>query len=125
MKYKVLIGAFLFGIIYFFPCLAGRCQDSGVRVDSSLLRKISIAPFTLCRTTVSDLRQMSNDFTEVEVEEMDQGKLLKDNFEGDLLAVDEVSFVSLAIITEKELSRDHHVDGRTYGVVIRTNKNIK
>jgi len=69
MKYKVLIC-----IIFFFPCLAGRCQDGGTRIDSSLLRKISIPPFTLCRTTVSDLRQLSDDFREVEVEEMNLGK---------------------------------------------------
>jgi hypothetical protein len=69
MKYKVLIC-----IIFLFHCLAGRCQDGGARVDSSLLRKISIPPFTLCRTTVSDLRQLSDDLREVEVEEMDLGK---------------------------------------------------
>lgn len=43
-------------------------------IDSVLAKKITISGFCLCKTTLSDLQKLNNDFNIVEVEEMDLGK---------------------------------------------------
>jgi hypothetical protein len=47
------------------------CQNE---IDSILAKKITISGFCLCKTTLSDLQNLSNDFRPVDVEEMDLGK---------------------------------------------------
>jgi len=47
---------------------------SEIHVDSLLAKKITISGFCLCRTTLDDLKNLTSDLKEVEVEEMDLGK---------------------------------------------------
>src|SRR5689334_19698578 len=63
MKFKlILISFILFS------------NSSFGQLDSSLIKKISVAGFCLCKTTVPDLKSLSDDFREIEVEEMNMGK---------------------------------------------------
>lgn len=43
-------------------------------IDSTLAKKITVSGFCLCKTTLTDLQKLSNDFKPVDVEEMDLGK---------------------------------------------------
>lgn len=43
-------------------------------IDSTLAKKISISGFCLCQTTLTDLQKLANDFSKIEVEEMDTPK---------------------------------------------------
>jgi hypothetical protein len=47
------------------------CQNE---IDSTLAKKITISGFCLCKSTLSDLQNLSNDFRLVDVEEMDLEK---------------------------------------------------
>ena len=66
--------------IPFFILLASSCFtvksqiNSDSQIDSSLAKKITVSGFCLCQTTVTKLRNLSGDFKEVDVEEMDLGK---------------------------------------------------
>lgn len=44
------------------------------KIDTSLAKKITVSGFCLCRTTLNDLKVLSKDFKQIEVEEMDFGK---------------------------------------------------
>jgi hypothetical protein len=48
--------------------------DKKIPIDSSIAKRISISGFCLCQTTLTDLQKLANDFTMVEVEEMDTPK---------------------------------------------------
>jgi hypothetical protein len=67
MKY-LLIVAFL---ILCFNHTGQSQTENNISIDSTLAKKISISGVCLCRTTLSDLQKLNNDFTSVEVEEMD------------------------------------------------------
>lgn len=69
MKYK-----FPFSLILWGLALAAHSQISKVEIDSTLASRITISGFCLCRTTLTDLKNLSNDFKSVEVEEMNFGK---------------------------------------------------
>jgi hypothetical protein len=68
MKLK-LITSFI--IFYVITSISAYAQDD---IDSALAGKITVSGFCLCKTTLSDLQKLSNDFKPVEVEEMDLGK---------------------------------------------------
>lgn len=65
MKIKTLLFVLLSISIYSF---------SQKEIDSSLAKKITVSGFCLCKTTLSDLQKLSNDFKLADVEEMDFGK---------------------------------------------------
>ncbi len=71
MKFKIAF-SFLFSVY----CLTGLSQTNNHAsiLDASLAKKITIAGFCLCQTTLADLQKRSNDFKPIEVEEMDLGK---------------------------------------------------
>jgi hypothetical protein len=55
--------------------LSGQTQsDRTTSIDSTLAKKISISGFCLCQTTLTDLQKLANDFSKIEVEEMDTPK---------------------------------------------------
>ncbi|HVV07392.1 MAG TPA: hypothetical protein VHC96_24355 [Puia sp.] len=66
----------LFSILFLLPFCAVRSQDNSGQspIEPDLARKITVEGFCLCRTTVSDLKNLQKNFNEVEVEEMDEGK---------------------------------------------------
>lgn len=51
-----------------------KAQDNKAAMDSALAAKITISGFSLCQTTVGDLRRLDKNLAEVPVEEMDLGK---------------------------------------------------
>ncbi|OJW59597.1 MAG: hypothetical protein BGO55_21665 [Sphingobacteriales bacterium 50-39] len=56
-------------------CLLRSQDNSGQSpIDPALASKITVEGFCLCRTTLSDLKNLQKNFNEVEVEEMDEGK---------------------------------------------------
>ena len=65
MKFKILLIALVISSTSIYS------QD---KMDSTLAKKITVSGFCLCKTTLSDLQKISNDFKSVEVEEMDLGK---------------------------------------------------
>jgi len=50
------------------------------------------------------------------------GKVLKENFEGDLSLLDDATFISLEVIDKQKLIKDYGINDRTVGVVIKSNK---
>src|SRR5215204_4879715 len=69
MRYKFSLTLFL--CVYSFVI---KSQINKIHIDSLLANKITISGFCLCRTTLNDLRSLTNDLKQVEVEEMDLGK---------------------------------------------------
>ncbi len=65
MKFKILF------IILIVISLRTFSQDG---FDSGLAKKVTVSGFCLCKTTLSELKGLSNDFKLQEVEEMDLGK---------------------------------------------------
>lgn len=62
-------------IIFFLILLAISVSSFAQNeIDSTLGRKIIVAGFCLCKTTVDDLQKLSSDFKLTDVEEMDFGK---------------------------------------------------
>ena len=63
-------------ISIFFYCLTGQAQNNsqGALIDTELAKKITISSFCLCQTSLTDLQKLSDDFKEIEVEEMDLPK---------------------------------------------------
>ena len=47
-------------------------------------------------------------------------KILRTNFEADLFQIDDTNFLSLQVITGKQLKNDYKVSGKSIGVVITT-----
>jgi len=48
--------------------------SQGELLDSTLTKRLSISGFTLCKTSLKDLRNVADDLQEVDVEEMDLPK---------------------------------------------------
>ena len=48
--------------------------SQGESFDSTLTKRLSISGFTLCKTSLKDLRNLADDLQEVDVEEMDLPK---------------------------------------------------
>jgi len=71
MKFKIA-----FSFLLSFYCLTGQSQTNGQHslLDTSLSKKITVSGFCLCQTTLPRLQKLSNDFTPIEVEEMDMPK---------------------------------------------------
>ena len=68
MKFKI-------SLIFLFCCnITAPNVFAQDKVDSALASKITISGFCLCKTSLSDLQNLSDDFKSVEVEEMDLGK---------------------------------------------------
>ena len=67
-----IISFFIF-TIFTFKGFA-QTNDETPLLATSLAKKITIAGFCLCQTTLSDLQKLCNDLTPTEVEEMDLGK---------------------------------------------------
>lgn len=70
MRYCILITLLTLGFN-----LSGQTQsDKTANIDSILAKKITISGFCLCQNTLSDLQRLANDFSKIEVEEMDLPK---------------------------------------------------
>jgi hypothetical protein len=70
MKYCIIITGLILSINF-----SGQSQtDKKTSIDSTLAKKISVSGFCLCQTTLTDLQRSANDFTKVDVEEMDLPK---------------------------------------------------
>ena len=71
MKFKT-------GLIFLlaFYSLTGQSQtnEQTLLLDTSLAKKITVSGFCLCKTSLSDLKKLTNDFKVVDVEEMDLPK---------------------------------------------------
>jgi len=87
MRYFYL---FLLGIVCFFGVRAQEGQQVAY-LDAALIKKISIGPFCLCQTKVTDLRRVDKDLKAVDVEEMD---LCTDGFTKDARFVKGKGFYS-------------------------------
>lgn len=66
----------VFIFLIFFYSLNGTSQtnEGTSLLDTLLAKKITVAGFCLCQTTLSDLQKQSSDLKQIEVEEMDLGK---------------------------------------------------
>jgi hypothetical protein len=53
------------------------------------------------------------------------GKVLKQNFEGDLSAIEDKNFIDLKVIDQTQLIKDYSIRDKTYGVLIRTKTKTK
>lgn len=53
------------------------------------------------------------------------GKVLKQNFEGDLSTINDNNFIDLKVIDQTQLIKDYDIHNRTYGVLIRTKPKTK
>ena len=70
MKYRIIITVLILSFN-----LSGQSQTyNKSSIDSTLAKKISISGFCLCQTTLTDLQKLANDFTKIDVEEMDTPK---------------------------------------------------
>lgn len=71
MKFKIS-----FSLLLSLYCFAAHAQtDSEAQMlDTAIAKKITISGFCLCQTTLPDLQKLSNDFRQIDVEEMELGK---------------------------------------------------
>jgi hypothetical protein len=66
------------------------------------------------KSKVADLK------TESKVVYILNNQVLKANFEGDLFQVNDSNFVSLQVITSKQVKSNYHLSGKLFGIVITT-----
>jgi hypothetical protein len=59
--------------------------------------------------------------TESKVVYILNNKILDTNFEAELFQINDANFLSLQVITPKQLKKDYHLSGKSIGVVITTN----
>lgn len=66
----------IFVYLSLFFSLIGQAQDKSQKpfINTALAKKITVLGFCLCQTSLSNLQTLSDDFKEVEVEEMDLPK---------------------------------------------------
>ncbi|MEO8112158.1 MAG: hypothetical protein ABI594_19060, partial [Ginsengibacter sp.] len=98
MKFKISF------IVLLLISLKTLSQDE---VDSALASKITVSGFCLCKTTINDLKDSSDDFKLVDVEEMDMGKSCMG---GDSRYVNGKGFASKkypGLIFQKDLDEDY------------------
>jgi hypothetical protein len=66
------------------------------------------------KNTVTDLKKESKAVYIL------NNKVLKTNFEADLFQINDSNFVSLQVITGKQVKSDYHIPGKSFGIVITT-----